>query len=204
MEQRAPYQHTPTTAELVQVGGSRVSVLGDLKPLHGGAYVCGPAVTCACAPRDNLGLHAALFQAPAGSVLVCDAGGDVSTGLFGELMGTEALNRGIAGLVVSGAIRDLVALEQMGFPVFGLGTARAQSSKSHMISLGEPVALSEIWVSPGDQIVADRDSVVVVAHASWPSVLAEAAKLAAAEAEILGRLRGGERLADLLSIDVAR
>ena len=199
---RLEHGYTPTTAQVAQVGGSRVSQLVGLKPLHAGAYVCGPAVTCACAPADNLALHAALSRAAAGSVLVCDGGSDLSTALFGELMGTDALNRGVTGLVVTGAIRDLAALELMRFPVFGLGTAPARSSKSRLISIGMPVSVSGVHVSQGDQIVADRDAVVVVARANWPTVLAEATELAAAEEEVLDRLRAGERLADILSIDL--
>ena len=122
--------------------------------------------------------------------------------MFGELMGTDALNRGVLGLVVTGAIRDLSALELMGFPVFGLGTAPAQSSKSRLISVALPVSVSSVYVSQGDQIVADRDAVVVVAQADWPTVLAEATELAAAEEEVLDRLRAGERLADVRSIDL--
>ncbi|MFZ0168745.1 MAG: RraA family protein [Candidatus Dormiibacterota bacterium] len=194
--------YTPVTAQVVQVGGSRVSQLVGLKPLHAGAYVCGPAVTCACAPADNLALHAALARAEAGNVLVCDGGNDLSTGLFGELMGTDALNRGVVGLVVAGAVRDIGELELMGFPVFGLGTAPARSSKSRLASVGEPVSISGVDVSPGDQIVADRDAVVVVARAHWPTVLAEATELAAAEEQLLERLRAGERLADILSINL--
>lgn len=196
------HAYVPTTAHLAQVGGSRVLQLVGLKPLHSAAYICGPAVTCACAPADNLALHAALARAAAGTVLVCDGGNDLSTALFGELMGTDALNRGVLGLVVTGAIRDLSALELMSFPVFGLGTAPAQSSKSRLISVALPVSVSSVYVSQGDQIVADRDAVVVVAQADWPTVLAEATELAAAEEEVLDRLRAGERLADVRSIDL--
>jgi 4-hydroxy-4-methyl-2-oxoglutarate aldolase len=86
--------------------------------------------------------------------------------------------------------------------VFGLGTAPAQSSKSRLISVGMPVSLSGVPVSPGDRIVADRDAVVAVAQANWPAVLGEARQLAAAEEEVLERLRAGERLADVRSIDL--
>ncbi|MGP8249294.1 MAG: RraA family protein [Candidatus Dormibacteria bacterium] len=195
-------EYTPTTAHVTQVGGARVLQLVGLKPLHARAYICGPAATCACAPADNLGLHAALARAAVGSVLVCDGGSDLSTALFGELMGTDALNRGVLGLVVTGAVRDVSELESMGFPVFGLGTAPAQSSKSRLISVGMPVSLSGVPVSPGDPIVADRDAVVVVAQANWPAVRAEARQRAAAEEEVLERLRAGERLADVRSIDL--
>ena len=194
--------YTPATAQVAQVGGSRVLRLVGLIPLHAGAYMCGPAVTCACAPADNLALHAALARAEAGSVLLCDGGNDLSTGLFGELMGTDALNRGVVGLVVAGAVRDISELELMGFPVFGLGTAPARSSKSRLISVGMPVSVSGVEVSEGDQIVADRDAVVVVARANWPTVLAGATELAAAEEQLLERLRAGERLADVLSINL--
>jgi 4-hydroxy-4-methyl-2-oxoglutarate aldolase len=99
--------------------------VAGLTPLTVTSAVCGPAATCACAPGDNLAMHRLLQTAPAGSVLVIDAGGRTEHGHFGELAGLDAQSRGLQGLVIAGAIRDGGALATLGFPVFHGGLAPA-------------------------------------------------------------------------------
>ena len=89
-------QPLPATG-VAQAGQDRVRVMTGLTTYAGGPYLCGPALTCACAPGDNLAMHAAIYQAPPGTVIVCDGGGTTRTALFGEFMATEAANRGWPG-----------------------------------------------------------------------------------------------------------
>ena len=85
-------QRVPVTGA-AQAGRGRVRVMTGLTTQAGGDYLCGPALTCACAPEDNLAVHAALYQAEPGAVLVCDGAGSRRCALFGELMATDAANR---------------------------------------------------------------------------------------------------------------
>lgn len=104
--------------------------------------------------------------------------------------GAGALNRGNAGLVVTGSIRDGSALESVGSPAIGLGAALAQSYKTGLIWLGLTVSVSGIPVSPEDDIVADRDWSVMIARTNRTTVPAEEPPgLASAEEEDLDRLR---------------
>ena len=85
-------QTVPVTG-VAQVGKDRVRVMTGLTTHAGGPYLCGPALTCACAPEDNLAMHAALYQAQPGAVLVCDGSGSTRCAMFGELMATDAANQ---------------------------------------------------------------------------------------------------------------
>jgi 4-hydroxy-4-methyl-2-oxoglutarate aldolase len=190
------------TAQVVQAGGTRVRLVHGLSRMVAGSRLCAPAFTCRCIPGDNLALHAAMARAPAGSALVCDAGGDVAWGYFGELMATDAVNRGISGLVIDGSVRDVDDIERLGLPVFARATAPAQAVKRKLASVGEPVELGGVAISPGDQVIADRDAIAVVAAADWPVVRDAAIEIARRESDVLERLRKGERLAGIIGLEL--
>ena len=171
-------------------------VLG-LRPLWGEAHALGPVWPCACAPGDNLSLHEALATAPAGSVIVCDAGGDVTHGYFGELMATDALSRGIAGLVIDGAVRDSAVLARLGFPVFCRGFAPSPCTKAARRKT-EAVTLATIAVTTADVVVADADGVAFVAAEQFEDVLSQVEALERREQAIKDAIASGKRLGDLL------
>lgn len=191
----------PVTA-VAQVGRGRVRVMTRLTTHAGRPYLCGSALTCACAPEDNLAMHAALYQAASGTVLVCDGAGTTRCALFGELMATDAANQGLAGLVLQGPIRDITAINELGFPVWCTGTAPRQATKTTALSVGTPVVVGNVLVSPGDQIIADADGIAVVPAAHWQSVQADVVALAERESQTRARLARGERLADINGLDL--
>jgi len=168
---------------VAQAGRDRVHVMTGLTTHAGRPYLCGPALTCACAPEDNLALHAALYQAQPGAVLVCDGTGSKRCALFGELMATDAVNQGLAGLVVAGPVRDIADIGGLGFPVWCTGTAPGQAAKVAVVSVGLPV---------------------VVPAADWPDLQPEVAAIAAKEEKTRARLAAGERLADINGLDLSR
>ena len=189
---------------VAQVGRDRVRVMTGLTTHAGRPYLCGPALTCACAPEDNLAMHAALYQATPGTVLVCDGTGTARCALLGGLMATDAASQGLAGLVVQGPIRDIADISELGFPVWCTGTAPGQATKTSVVSVGAPVIVGGVLVSPGDQIIADADGIAVVPAAHWDAVQADVAALAEREAKTRARLAAGERLADINGLDLSR
>jgi 4-hydroxy-4-methyl-2-oxoglutarate aldolase len=193
----------PVTA-VAQVGKDQVRVMTGLTTHAGRPYLSGPALTCACAPEDNLAMHAALYQATLGTVLVCDGTGTTRCALFGELMATDAANQGLAGLVLRGPIRDIAQIDELGFPVWCTGTAPAQAAKTTAISVGAPVVVGNVLVSPGDQVIADADGIAVVPAAHWRSIQAGVAALTEREDRTRARLATGERLADINGLDLTR
>ena len=196
-------EQIPVTG-VAQAGRDRVRVMTGLTTHAGRPYLCGPALTCACAPEDNLAMHAALYQARPGAVLVCDGAGSRRCALFGELMATDAVSQGLAGLVVAGPVRDIADIDGLGFPVWCTGTAPGQAAKATVISVGLPVVVGGALVSSGDQVIADRDGVVVVPAAEWPALQGEVAAIAAKEERTRDRLAAGERLADINGLDLSR
>ena len=196
-------EQIPVTG-VAQAGRDRVRVMTGLTTHAGRPYLCGPALTCACAPEDNLAMHVALYQAQPGAVLVCDGAGSRRCALFGELMATDAVSQGLAGLVVAGPVRDIADIDGLGFPVWCTGTAPGQAAKATVISVGLPVVVGGALVSSGDQVIADRDGVVVVPAAEWPAVQGEVAAIAAKEERTRDRLAAGERLADINGLDLSR
>jgi 4-hydroxy-4-methyl-2-oxoglutarate aldolase len=196
-------QPVPVTA-VAQIGRDRARVMTGLTTHAGRPYLCGPALTCACAPEDNLAMHAALYQATPGTILVCDGTGTTRCALFGELMATDAANQGLGGLVLQGPIRDIADIDELQFPVWCTGTAPGQATKTSVVSVGIPVIVGGVLVTTGDQIIADPDGIAVVPANYWESVQADVAALAGREAKTRARLAAGERLADINGLDLTR
>jgi 4-hydroxy-4-methyl-2-oxoglutarate aldolase len=180
-----------TPAALASLGEGRVGVLLGFEAAWPAARLLGPAFTAQGAPGDNLALHHAVAQAAPGDVIVLAVGGERGRAHCGGIVATAARTRGVAGLVVDGAVRDRGELEQIGLPVFHLGASPLKPSKDGPAQLGVPVEVGGVRVEPGDLIAADADGIVVVPAILADELLAAAAELEASEAEILAELAVG-------------
>src|SRR5689334_4174181 len=116
--QAAQYQ----PAILADVAGRRGALHGRIKALRPRMEFAGTAFTVEVRPGDNLMIHAAMALAQPGDVLVIDGKGDQTTALMGTIMMTACKKLGIAGVVIDGAARDSLEIEEMDFPVFSVGT----------------------------------------------------------------------------------
>jgi 4-hydroxy-4-methyl-2-oxoglutarate aldolase len=188
---------TPT---LFEAAPEVVSLGREITPLFRPIRLCGPAFTVQAAPRDNLPVHRALAEAPAGCVLVIATEGDAAHAFWGEITTEAAVARGIAGLVIDAAARDTEAIRGGGFPVFAAGVAVPGTGKKWSGVLQEPVELAGVTVRPGDWIVGDDDGVVVVPAGAAEKVIELAQARVEKEARIIERLREGELTADLLGL----
>lgn len=147
--------------------------------------VAGPAYTVRCAPGDNLMLHAAIYRAEPGSVIVVEAG-DTEYAVAGGNVCAVAQKRGIAAFVVDGLIRDLAEVRNNRFPVFARGVSPIPGGKNIIQTLNGTIRCGGINVTPGDIIVADEEGIVVVPTANHAEILEKAqAKAAKDEAETL-------------------
>ena len=155
------------------------------------AVLCGPAVTVRVRPGDNLMIHKALMMVQPGDVLVIDGGGDVSQALVGGLMRTTCLARGLGGLVIDGAIRDLCEWAQDGMPIFARGHTHRGPSKDGPGEINVPVACAGLAVLPGDLIVGDADGVIAVPASEAAEVLRRSQAHLAKEAVIRETNRSG-------------
>lgn len=141
--------------------------------------VAGPAYTVRCAARDNLMLHAAVYRAAPGSVVVMEAG-DVEYAVADVAACDVAQKRGVAAFIIDGLIRDLAEIRRFGFPVFTRGVMPIPGGKEGLGALGRPVRCGGVRVEAGDMVVADEEG-VVVPRARAEAVLAAAQARAAKE-----------------------
>ena len=159
----------------------RVMDIG-IRPLWTGIpRIAGPAYPVRCAPGDNLMLHAAIYRAPAGSVIVVEAG-DVDYAVAGGNVCAVAQKNGIAAFVVDGVIRDLAEVRDNRFPVFARGVSPIPGGKDVLEALNKPITCGGVLVSPGDIVVADEEGIVVVPLADVERVLKAAQARAAKDA----------------------
>ena len=191
---------TLASSLLASAGGDRVRIVLGLAPAFPSACAYGPAFTVRGAPGDNLALHHAVSRAAPGDVIVLAVGGERQVAHCGEIVAIAAKERGLAGIVVDGAVRDLVELAALRLPVFFRGTSPRGPAKNGPGALGVPVELDGVTIAPGDLVCADADGLAVVAAADAAEVRAVAATLEAREREIVAALRGGRSTVDIFGL----
>ena len=142
-------------------GAHRKPCLEGLKPIAPWQFACGPATTVRTFPGDWAKPVLAIDEAQPGDILVMDAG-NCSPAIWGELASESAKNKGIAGLVVYGAVRDTGEIRKLGFPVW---STLITSHAGDPIGAGDincPIMIANQEIKPGDWIVADDDGVMVL------------------------------------------
>lgn len=143
--------------------------------------IAGPAYPVSCPPGDNLMLHAAIYRAAPGSVIVVKAG-DVDYAVAGGNVCAVAQKRGIAGFVIDGVIRDVAEVRDARFPVFARGAVPFPGQKQGPGSLNQLVTCGGVEVFPNDVVIADEEGIAVVPQAHQEAVWAIAQKRATLDA----------------------
>ncbi|MFI1706432.1 RraA family protein [Streptomyces griseoruber] len=185
-----------SSATLSEASGLPVALSPQIRSLWAGARLCGPAFTVQGAGGDNLALHHAVLQAPSGSVLVADLGG-ARFGHWGEILTVAARQRGIAGLLIDGGVRDAAETEALGFPVFSRNNSILGTRKDFRGVLGRPVKVGDVTVHTGDLVVGDVDGVVALPASDTERILDRADARVAHENELMKQLREGRSTLDL-------
>ncbi len=125
-------------------------------------------------------------------VLVAAAGGSPRSGIWGELLSTAAANRGCAGALVDGAVRDTAQMNGMGFLTFARGTCPRDSlHRQRVTAVDVSVAIGGVRIEPGDLIFADADGVVVMPRDVEQAALAQAWDKVTAENRVREEIRAG-------------
>ncbi|GIT92533.1 methyltransferase [Jannaschia pagri] len=183
----------PTEAQITALSGMPTGFVLDamlgagamaaaIKPLPGlPQAVCGPALTAGNQPGDLLATLAAIHFARPGDVVVAEAQGHQGCAAAGDRVMGMLKNRGAAGYVTDGPMRDLAGLQQVGLPVWCTGLTPGSPVARGPGTLGLPVLVGGQRVETGDVIVADSDGVVVVPFANLDAVIATVARVAEAE-----------------------
>jgi len=171
---------SPTTlADVLDLGCIMRIGINPLWP--GIPRIAGPAFTVRTARHDNLMLHAAIYLAEPGDVIVV-AAGDAEMAVAGGNVCAVAQRRGVVGFVIDGVIRDVAESRANAFPVFARGVSPIPGGKDGPGEINAPITCGGVRVTPGDVLVADEEGIVVVPGARAAEVLAKAQAKAAADA----------------------
>ncbi len=170
--------------------------LHGIRPLLPGAHMCGPAVTVRTYPGDWAKPVEAIDECKPGDVLVVDAFNSYPA-IWGELATHSAVVKGLAGLVVWGAIRDTPEIGRMGFPAFSsLVSANAGEPKGFG-EINVPVLIAGQTVEPGDWVVGDDDGVIVLPRAQAVELANRAMDVLEKENRLRGEIDAGKTLAEV-------
>jgi len=188
------------TATVHEAAGGVGALPGAIAPLDRTMKLFGRALPVSAIVGDNLALHRAITIAQPGDVLVVNHGGSLSHGPFGDILALAAKIRGIAGLVIDGAVRDSESLIRMGFPVFARGCSIEGTIKYNPGTVGEPVKIGAITIQHGDIVIGDADGVVILPPAQLAAIRDAAIARTVAESELRKRIINGELTIDLLGL----
>ncbi|NLG78385.1 MAG: hypothetical protein GX492_00910 [Firmicutes bacterium] len=190
---------TPTALECLK---GHFNMSSEIKPLWTGAKVVGSALTVACRVGDNLTLHKAIELAEPGDVIVADAGGyREAGGMWGEIMALAARKRGVAGVVIDGAARDVPILRAMKFPIFARTSSPGATSKKSFGSINRPIVCGGVLVNPGDIVLGDDDGVVIIPRARAEEVLELGRRRDAWEEQIKQLIEDGKTTVEIFGFD---
>ena len=163
------------------------------------AVMVGTAMTCHAGPADNLALFGALEAGRRGDILVAASDSFMGTAITGDLLLGMAKNKGIAGFVTDGVVRDLVGILGVGLPVYCAGLTANSPARNGPGTVGLPIVIGGVRIESGDIVVGDRDGVVIVPLAEAAGVAKKLAEVKAAEAGLEALVRGGLEVPDFVT-----
>ncbi|HVX29554.1 MAG TPA: RraA family protein [Nitrolancea sp.] len=168
------------------------------------AKAVGQALTVQLSKGDLVDPLKALEMGKPGDIIVVDAGGDTETSVCGGLMGGLARNRGIRGMIVDGAGRDIDELEQIGWPIWtraitARGTHTMFSGRKEELSINVRIACGGVTVEPGDFVVADTIGVTIIPLIEAEEVVRLAQEQAEREEKTRAFVAQGKTVEDLLA-----
>jgi 4-hydroxy-4-methyl-2-oxoglutarate aldolase len=160
-----------------------------IDPEH--ASFVGSAVTCLCAPGDNLAIVAALALLQHGDVIVAATDAHATLAVVGRRVTGMARNRGAVAVVTDGLARDTAGIRQNGVPVFCRGVTPNSATAAGPGTVGQPIVVGAVAVASGDIVVGDADGVVIIPQGRIDEVLVRLEAVRAREADLAEKLAAG-------------
>jgi 4-hydroxy-4-methyl-2-oxoglutarate aldolase len=185
------------TATVYEAAGRRGLIDVALHQIVPRSSVAGPARPVRCGQDDNLMVHAAIAHAQPGDVLVLTMPEPRPVALVGDLLATQALVRGVAGLLIDAAVRDVDELAALGLPIWARWVRVRGAAKDTPGTIDEPVEVGGQRIAMGDVVVLDADGAAVVERGRVEDVLAASLQREERERVKRERLRTGALSYDL-------
>ncbi|HTM07147.1 MAG TPA: RraA family protein [Verrucomicrobiae bacterium] len=183
--------------------GLRGATIG-IRPVWPCARIVGRAVTCKIKPagleksKVHLGTPAIEAAKPS-DIIVVDNGGRPDVSAWGGLLSLASKQKGLSGVVIDGACRDVDESRDVGFPVYARAvvpvTARGRIMQD---SINQEIQCGGVQVHPGDLVIADGSGVVIIPSSRAQEVVSEAEKIAAHEAKMAEAVRSGRSVVEVM------
>jgi 3-hexulose-6-phosphate synthase/6-phospho-3-hexuloisomerase len=184
-----------SAADVTEALHNSGAVMG-LQPIVQGARMVGRALTVWTYPGDWAKPVEAIDRADPGQVLVVDSGGRPPA-VWGEKATMSCLQRGLSGVVIDGAIRDVMNIRELKFPSFAKMTCPAAGEPKGQGMIGVPVNIGGQYIRTGDWIVGDDDGVVVIPQERAVEVANRAQAVVEREAREMAEIEGGGTLGNI-------
>jgi Demethylmenaquinone methyltransferase len=183
------------------LAGAVVGIHGQSVP---DAVIRGRVRTVQAGPRGQVGpqahIAAALVDsAEQGEVVVIANDGRTDVSCWGGLLGQAAVSRGVAGVIVDGAFRDIQENADLGLPVFSRACVQV-SARGRIVqrSMDERIVVAGVEVDSGDWVVADRSGIAFIRAADAERVVGLAERIVAREADMLAAVMAGSPVAGVM------
>lgn len=186
---------TPNISDALHRGGA----LKGIFPLTPGIKMVGPALTVRTYPGDWAKPVEAIDKARKGEVIVVDAGG-VGPAVWGELATWSCLQKKISGVVIDGAIRDVLEIRELKFPAFSRLIMPNAGEPKGFGEIGVPVNVGGVKVFPGDWVVGDDDGVVVIPRERAVEITNRAMNVLETENRIRKEIQEGGTLSEVTEV----
>ena len=159
--------------------------------------MAGQAQTVGVIAGDNGAIHVVMDMIGPTDILVVDGGGYLERALWGGILNTRAIKSGVGGVVIDGAVRDILELKEMNLPVYAAGVTPAGPHKGWGGQIGTSISCGGVSVAPGDVIIGDADGVVVVPLGQESRTYNSCLERIAFEDQILEKIRQGKDLSEV-------
>lgn len=173
--------------------------LRGIMPLKDGYKMLGPAVTVRTYPGDWAKPVEAIDCAEKGDVIVVDAG-DVAPAVWGELATHSALQKGLAGIVISGGVRDVAEIKKMNIPVFASVVTPQAGEPKGFGEIGVPVVIGGVRIKTGDWVIGDDDGVIIIPKEKAAEYTNRAMDVLERENRIREEIKEGSTLASVTQL----